>query len=368
MSTLPKESDTTTVQIHRPGRDGQPNHDVPTRQWRERRPQYAANRCFARVDETYETARESHVHAFPAVSNEDLDIALDILDSLPSPEAECILAKPHINPFDGWIPLETTWLLTELRSTFAAAFGCDGGRERFTELASIIFSNTAQRVPHTQVDSAEDWYTLLSGTSLRWETVGLLFSSWALAALQNKEDIDQYRPHILALRFLNIMESCIRFCRGNRAHNVLLVYLIYRTSIVSSILHGTGPCAIGLDTLPVTSIRSCCISKQSERRLFAAIYVLDKAASVSAGRPPLLASSRGTTALPLDISNTVLVHFEASQKPDVDLLRIDDQGWNTDGEMYATTSLRARGLIAHIREELLAIALNKRQNLLLELA
>jgi hypothetical protein len=70
----------------------------------------------------------------------------------------------------------------------------------------------------------------------------------------------------------------------------------------------------------------------------------------------------------LDISNTVLVHFEASQKPDVDLLRIDDQGWNTDGEMYATTSLRARGLIAHIREELLAIALNKRQNLLLELA
>jgi hypothetical protein len=198
------------------------------------------DRCFARVDETYETARESHVHAFPAVSNEDLDIALDILDSLPSPEAECILAKPHINPFDGWIPLETTWLLTELRSTFAAAFGCDGGRERFTELASIIFSNTAQRVPHTQVDSAEDWYTLLSGTSLRWETVGLLFSSWALAALQNKEDIDQYRPHILALRFLNIMESCIRFCRGNRAHNVLLVYLIYRTSIVSSILHGTG--------------------------------------------------------------------------------------------------------------------------------
>lgn len=195
-------------------------------------------RCFASADETAETPRRSHEHAYAAMSKEDLQIALDVLESLPSPEAERVLAKPHINPFDGWIPLETTGLLAELRSTFASAFRSDSDRGRLVGLALTIFSNTAQRVPHTQIDSVEDWYTLLSGSCLRWETVGLLFSSWALAALQNKEEIDQYRPRILALRFFDMMESCIGFCRGNTADNVLLIYLVYRTSIISSILHG----------------------------------------------------------------------------------------------------------------------------------
>ncbi|PTB62105.1 hypothetical protein BBK36DRAFT_23957 [Trichoderma citrinoviride] len=174
------------------------------------------------------------------------------------------------------------------------------------------------------------------------------------------------------------MESCIRFCQGNSADNVLLVYLLYRTSIVSSMLHGNDnanfwrfhsgtvslACAMRLDAMSDSSIQDRLISKQSERRLFTAIYVLDKAAAFFAGRSPLLASHRGTTALPLDISNAILVRWEAGNSAEFDSLGIDD---HTSGRIYPTTSLRARGLIARIREDILAIALNMRQRNPLEL-
>lgn len=181
-----------------------------------------------------------HGSAFWRVSSEDLQVALDALASLPSPEAERILAKPHINPFDGWIPLSTTALLVELRTAFAYAFRQDRNRGDLEDLALVIFSNTAQPFPDSQQYQSEDWYTSFSGSSLRWEIIGLLFSSWALGALQNKEDIDQYRPMVLASKFFDIMKSCIAFCRANKANNVLLLYLLYRTSIVSSILHASN--------------------------------------------------------------------------------------------------------------------------------
>lgn len=170
----------------------------------------------------------------------ELQAALDALSSLPSLEAERILAKSHINPFNGLVPLPTTQILTELRSTYASAFRQGENREHLTELALIIFSNTAETLSNNQHYILEEWYTSFSGSRLRWEIIGLLFSSWALYALQNKEHISQYRPRVLVAKFFDIMESCIRFCQLAKASNIFLLYLLYRTSIVSSILHGSN--------------------------------------------------------------------------------------------------------------------------------
>lgn len=172
------------------------------------------------------------------VNINELQAALDALSSLPSLEAEHILAKPHINPFNGWVPLPTTQILTELRSTYSSAFREDQKREHLIELALIIFSNTAEVLSNDQDYLSEEWCTSFSGARLRWEIIGLLFSSWALYALQNKVHISQYRPRVLVAKFFDIMESCIRFCRLAKASNLFLLYLSYRTSIVSSILHG----------------------------------------------------------------------------------------------------------------------------------
>ncbi|KAL7952139.1 hypothetical protein V8C42DRAFT_26920 [Trichoderma barbatum] len=309
------------------------------------------------------------------LSTDDLQIALDILASLPSPDAERILAKPHINPFDGWIPLYTTAMLAELRSTFAYAFRQHESK-RLEALASLIFSNTAQNLPKSQWCPSEDWYTTFSGPNMRWEMIGLLFSCWALSALQNREDIDGYRPRILAMKFFDIMESCITlFSRAtnNGSNNVFLLYLSYRTSIVSSILHGPDStsfwrlhtetvslaCSMGLNIMSDTSINEPLISKQAERRLFTAIYILDKTAATFTGKFPLLTLDKCSTALPLDICNTILLQWMPGQTVDLVSLGVNDRGWNTSSKVYSTTSLRARALIAHNREDILTHALNK---------
>ncbi|QYS95345.1 Zn(2)-C6 fungal-type domain-containing protein [Trichoderma simmonsii] len=307
-------------------------------------------------------------------SAKDLQVALDVLASLPSPDAEHILAKPHINPFDGWIPLSTTRLLVELRNAFPYAFLQERNEKHLEAVALTIFSNTTQKFPDSQWDRPEEWYTSFSGPNTRWELIGLLFSSWTLSALQNKEDIDGYRPRVLALKFFGIMESCITFCQDIKAHNVLFLYLLYRTSIVSSILQGPNDpsfwplhsetvsfaCSMGLNTISDTSIQDPRFLKQSERRLFTAIYILDKTAATLRGKLPLLVSDHCSTALPLDICNTILLRWRPGQGVNLTSFGVNDEGWNVDGKIYSTTTLRARGLIAHIREQILNLALNKR--------
>lgn len=312
-----------------------------------------------------------HTSSWP--SAKDLQVALDVLASLPSPDAEHILAKPHINPFDGWIPLSTTTLLVELRNAFSYAFLPEMNKKHLEDVALTIFSNTTQNFPDSQWDRPEEWYASFSSKNMRWELIGLLFSSWALSALQNKEDIDGYRPRVLALKFFGIMKSCITFCQDSKADNVLFLYLLYRTSIVSSILHGPNDPSfwplhsetvslarcMGLNVISDASLQDPRISKQSERRLFTAIYILDKTAATLSGKLPLLPSDHCSTALPLDICNTILLCWRPSQGVNLASLGVDDEGWNVDGKIYSTTTLRARGLIAHIREQILDLALNK---------
>lgn len=108
------------------------------------------------------------------------------------------------------------------------------------------------------------------------------------------------------------------------------------------------------------SIQDPRILKQSERRLFTAIYILDKTAATLSGKLPLLPSDHCSTALPLDICNTILLSWRPNQGANLASLGVDDEGWNVDGKIYSTTALRARGLIAHIRERILDLALNKR--------
>lgn len=64
----------------------------------------------------------------------------------------------------------------------------------------------------------------------------------------------------------------------------------------------------------------------------------------------------GRTALPLDIQDDVLFSDTNSLRKAVE--RLDERGWNTDGVIYPSTRIRARAILASIREEILEIALS----------
>lgn len=90
------------------------------------------------------------------------------------------------------------------------------------------------------------------------------------------------------------------------------------------------------------------------------VFKTDKAVAIFTGRPPLLSSKFATTPLPLDVSDEELLTSEGqslAHSPN-----IDRDGWNTKGEIYSVTYLRARMMLALVKEELLEIALQDTRN------
>jgi hypothetical protein len=105
------------------------------------------------------------------------------------------------------------------------------------------------------------------------------------------------------------------------------------------------------------------LCSELRRRIFAQVFVSDKLVVSFTGRPPLLSRRFCTTPLPLDIRDEDL-----AAEPEVldrAVASLDQNGWNTDGGLYSATLIRARTMIAYVRDELIEIALS--QNTLVSL-
>lgn len=90
------------------------------------------------------------------------------------------------------------------------------------------------------------------------------------------------------------------------------------------------------------------ICTQIKRRLFGKIFHGDKVVATFAGRPPMLSLRFVSTLLPLDVSDEVLLGIT----PWRDNI-VDENGWNTLGEIYSSTLLRARAYMGFIRDSIL---------------
>lgn len=91
-------------------------------------------------------------------------------------------------------------------------------------------------------------------------------------------------------------------------------------------------------------------------RIFATIFVCDKLDATFTGRPPLIGRRFVSTPMPLDIRDEELMGDEKTISKALDSL--DPQGWNTGGFIFPVTVLRARYLIALIRDEIIEVAHN----------
>jgi hypothetical protein len=97
------------------------------------------------------------------------------------------------------------------------------------------------------------------------------------------------------------------------------------------------------------------IQSEVRRRIYTAVFNIDKVISTFTGRPPLLSYRFSSTPLPLDISDEDLLSDGGLEKIAEDL---DKNGWNTKGIIYSTTTLRARNAFMVVRGEILEMALS----------
>ncbi|KAJ0160375.1 hypothetical protein CTA2_8086, partial [Colletotrichum tanaceti] len=97
------------------------------------------------------------------------------------------------------------------------------------------------------------------------------------------------------------------------------------------------------------------ICSEIKRKLFCYIFYMDKVLASFAGRPPLISRRYARTPPPLDLKDEYLLSDEATLARHVAAL--DENGWNTEGDLNSATIVRARVMLAHIRDELFEIAL-----------
>lgn len=116
---------------------------------------------------------------------------------------------------------------------------------------------------------------------------------------------------------------------------------------------------LGLHCIPRTTPYEPSVSSEINRRLFACVYNIDKVISSFTGRPPLLNARHVSTPLPLDIDDDILLGDRASLLEVARSPEISDERQFSNNKLKAVTIMRARGMMAFVRNDILDISLGQ---------
>lgn len=311
------------------------------------------------------------------LSPRSLEASLIVLNRIPTEDVALPLFEKHTNPNDGWIRLAAKRVIESLISVFGRTLRSRRPKD-LEDLAHLISLNTAKQWTEDETDS-DAWLSSFSGRNMRWESLGILFTYWALAALADQPHRlelrkSDKRPAQLTLVYKEAAELCIDLCKGC-APNSLLLYLTYKAAILESMiagdaapsfwrLHGQNVALVtylGLHALqdggrgdrPGPYVPTA--AEEVRRRLVSQVFLIDKVASSFSGRPPLLSRKYMLTPLPLDLGDELLLSDPGAIAAAVAAL--DENGWNREGRRYSTTIVRARAKLARVKDEVMEVAL-----------
>ncbi|GKT42411.1 sorbicillinoid biosynthetic cluster transcription factor sor4 [Colletotrichum spaethianum] len=315
----------------------------------------------------------------PPLTNQALQTCLTILRYVPDRETGLKLFDCIVNPSDGWIRLAAKRMVTSLYETFPQYFCASEKPDdaQLTVLARAICSNTAKCVSDEETDP-EKWVAQFTGTNLRWESLGVMFAYWELAA----RCLGPYRPD-LGSKFQGADEGTkagaqYRYCvcgtieltkAAGSGGNSMLLFMSAKRAVTESIFSGDASFAswqLHAETMAMTTFLGIHdevttepykpnICSEIKRKLFSYVFYMDKVLASFTGRPPLISRRYARTPPPLDLKDEYLLADEATLARHVAAL--DENGWNTEGGLYSATFVRARVMLAHIRDELFEIAL-----------
>lgn len=305
----------------------------------------------------------------------------------PPMREKCLWVLKNLPMTKDWdIPYKTTgcypgrWIHRAALSIFYAltdVFGqyLGNGDEKLEELAQILCENTAR--PFRDEDDPQAWLDQFTGSNLRWESLGLVWTFWELGTGPIGIS-DQHQKTAPGPITTTCLGYCVDLARSFSQGNDLLLWLTYRRSTMESIISGDASLAcwsthgttislltfLGLHAEPGTSHYKPNLCLENKRRLFAYCFNIDKVIVAFTGRPPLLSGRYCSTPLPLDLSDEDLMADEETLQSVVESL--DENGWNTRGKVYPATLLRARVMCSYIQDEILELALSPRPKTSLE--
>ncbi|RYO96268.1 hypothetical protein DL766_002326 [Monosporascus sp. MC13-8B] len=302
---------------------------------------------------------------------------LAVLRNVPDAAQGKHLLRLYCSPMESWIYGVARHVLDSFYEEFGRYFGPRRDTAELEKVAHQLCINTAQPFSDEENNPAR-WIGQLCGENLRWESLGVLFVFWDLsmgrtsssqALVKDRLGRKGWGP-VVHESLLLCLDLCEEFSNGNS----VMLHLSWRRTVNESMFTGdaslpTWRCdaeAISLltylgfhDSRPtdpeIPYVPT--LSSGIKRRLFTYVLTTHISTVSFTGRPPLLCRRYTSTPLPLDIKDEDLFSDEATLAKTVDY--VDENGWNTRGQLYSSTFIRARALIASIREEIFEVALGQ---------
>ncbi|KAJ1324610.1 transcriptional regulatory protein GAL4 [Microdochium nivale] len=252
---------------------------------------------------------------------------------------------------------------------FGAYLGENRSEDGLRQMARMVCINTAQPVDDDL--PGMDWVAQFSGSNLRWESIGLLFTFWDLTRRARRteckpssEDAESWA------RIREILHNCLDLCDDYSSGNLILLNLTHRRTMLESMTSGdaslrtgkahahTIACLtfLGYHAEAPTDPYVPTLVSELKRVVFASIYGADMTFSSFTGRPPLMPKAYATIPLPLDLDDRHLFGAQEHLQK-MASTTLDERGWSKEGTLFGATCYRARGMLKTIREEILAIAL-----------
>lgn len=175
-----------------------------------------------------------------------LETAIAILGRIPDRATCTFLLQNHLHCSDGWSCLAAQLLNESVWTTFGSVLEeSKRSREDLKRIAYAMFRNssTTFREDH---DDPTTWLQSFSGSSLRWESLGILFTYWALGSKSlinapEQRETDVLRSHdrrALIIKFKGVARMCIDLCHQGSSTNTLLACLLHKYSIIESVVSG----------------------------------------------------------------------------------------------------------------------------------
>lgn len=297
------------------------------------------------------------------------EMCLAVLENVPDPSKGVYLR--HKQGCDGWIRPVAVRVAHSLYETYGDYFVNRSGA-RFEELARKFCINTSRPFSDDEPDP-ERWIGQFLGENMRWELVGLLSMFWdfipgSRTTIWLGKRSAQYDRGFRTTR--QNLRFCLEICKEFSHGNSMMLYLCQRCTVVDSKAVGDANLIVWRSHAEVCSLmtflgfhavdekdrRKTTLSAEIKKRMYHHVYSMSMIVTPFTGRPPLVSKRYARTPLPLDIQDDALFSDTDTLRKAVG--RLDERGWNTDGEIYAVSRVRARSILGAIREEILEIALS----------
>lgn len=175
-----------------------------------------------------------------------LHLGVQVLRNIPDEWSCNVLFSKHVNPNDGWIRMAGQALSDSMWHTYGKELN-QQPRSGLLDLACSISNNSSSvLVPE---EDPQHWIQSFSGKNIRWEALGILYTYWAFGAISsslesevllryNRENPPVKDAKELMMKMKNCALICMDLCKQLSSANVLLVYLLYKHSILESIIKG----------------------------------------------------------------------------------------------------------------------------------